>query len=119
VEAKIESPLVATIVVVWFVGTVIAMSMREYIGAQLGFIAMSGAISLVLVVIVAGRFLAASADSIAEITGIGASFMARGVHGSGVPRVHPGAAVGAMAGGQQREGRRPGLPPATFRVRFQ
>jgi Na+/H+ antiporter NhaD/arsenite permease-like protein len=37
------------VVVVWFLGTVVAMSMREYIGVQLGFIAMSGAVSLVLV----------------------------------------------------------------------
>ena len=48
VEAKIENPLFATIVVGWFLGTVIAMSMREYIGVQLGFIALTGALSLVL-----------------------------------------------------------------------
>jgi len=48
-EAKIENPLFATVVVVWFIGTVVAMSMREYIGVQLGFISMTGAISLVLV----------------------------------------------------------------------
>ena len=54
VEAKIENPLFATVVVVWFVGTVIAMSMREHIGVQLGFIAMSGAISLVLVLALLG-----------------------------------------------------------------
>lgn len=48
-EAKIENPLFATIVVVWFVGTVIAMSARELIGVQLGFIALTGALSLVLV----------------------------------------------------------------------
>jgi Na+/H+ antiporter NhaD/arsenite permease-like protein len=54
VEAKIENPLFATIVVVWFIGTVIAMSMREHIGVQLGFIAMTGAISLVLVLVLLG-----------------------------------------------------------------
>jgi Na+/H+ antiporter NhaD/arsenite permease-like protein len=54
VEAKIENPVFATIVLVWFVGTVIAMSMREHIGVQLGFIAMSGAISLVLVLALLG-----------------------------------------------------------------
>jgi len=54
VEAKIENPLFATIVVGWFVGTVIAMSMREYIGVQLGFIALTGAISLVLVLALLG-----------------------------------------------------------------
>jgi len=61
VEAKIENPLFATIVVVWFVGTVIAMSMREHIGVQLGFIALTGAISLVLVLALLGdRVKAAS-----------------------------------------------------------
>ena len=54
VEAKIENPLFATIVVGWFLGTVIAMSMREYIGVQLGFIALTGAISLVLVLALLG-----------------------------------------------------------------
>ncbi|MPZ45801.1 MAG: TRAP transporter large permease subunit [Betaproteobacteria bacterium] len=49
VEAKIPNPLFATIVVVWFVGTVIAMSMRELLGVQLGFIALTGAVTLVLV----------------------------------------------------------------------
>lgn len=54
IEAKIENPLFATIVVAWFVGTVIAMSMREHIGVQLGFIALSGALSLVLVLALLG-----------------------------------------------------------------
>ena len=54
VEAKIENPLFATIVVGWFLGTVVAMSMREYIGVQLGFIAMTGALSLVLVLALLG-----------------------------------------------------------------
>jgi Na+/H+ antiporter NhaD/arsenite permease-like protein len=54
VEAKIENPLFATIVVGWFLGTVIAMSMREYIGVQLGFIALTGALSLVLVLALLG-----------------------------------------------------------------
>ena len=49
IQAKIENPLFATVVVVWFLGTVVTMSMREHIGVQLGFIAMTGAISLVLV----------------------------------------------------------------------
>ena len=49
------------IVVAWFVGTVIAMSMREHIGVQLGFIALTGAISLVLVLALLGdRVKAAS-----------------------------------------------------------
>ena len=54
IEAKIPNPLFATIVVGWFIGTVIAMSMREYIGVQLGFIALTGAISLVLVLALLG-----------------------------------------------------------------
>ncbi len=49
IDAKIQNPLFATVVVAWFLATVIAMSMREYIGVKLGFIALTGAISLVLV----------------------------------------------------------------------
>lgn len=60
IEAKIENPLRATIVVVWFLGTVIAMSMRERIGVQLGFIALTGAISLVLVLALLGDRVKAS-----------------------------------------------------------
>ncbi len=48
IDAKIPNPLFATVVVAWFLGTVIAMSMREVIGVKLGFIALSGALSLVL-----------------------------------------------------------------------
>ena len=54
VEARIPNPLFATIVVGWFIATVIAMSMREHIGVQLGFIALTGAISLVLVLALLG-----------------------------------------------------------------
>ena len=60
IEARIESPLFATIVVAWFIGTVIAMSMREHIGVQLGFIALTGAISLVLVLALLGDRVKAS-----------------------------------------------------------
>jgi Na+/H+ antiporter NhaD/arsenite permease-like protein len=60
IEAKIENPLFATVVVVWFFGTVIAMSMREHIGVQLGFIALTGAISLVLVLALLGDRVKAS-----------------------------------------------------------
>ncbi|MFY9315815.1 MAG: SLC13 family permease [Burkholderiales bacterium] len=49
VDAKIPNPLFATVVVGWFLGTVVAMSMREFIGVKLGFIALTGALSLVLV----------------------------------------------------------------------
>ncbi len=48
IDAKIPNPLFATVVVVWFLGTVVAMSMREHIGVKLGFIALTGALSLVL-----------------------------------------------------------------------
>jgi Na+/H+ antiporter NhaD/arsenite permease-like protein len=49
IDAKIPNPLFATVVVGWFLATVIAMSLREYIGVKLGFIALTGALSLVLV----------------------------------------------------------------------
>jgi Na+/H+ antiporter NhaD/arsenite permease-like protein len=49
IDAKIPNPLFAGVVVAWFLGTVIAMSMRQYLGVKLGFIAMTGALSLVLV----------------------------------------------------------------------
>jgi Na+/H+ antiporter NhaD/arsenite permease-like protein len=49
VDARIQNPLFAAIVVLWFLGTVVAMSLREYIGVKLGFIALTGALSLVLV----------------------------------------------------------------------
>jgi Na+/H+ antiporter NhaD/arsenite permease-like protein len=49
VNARIPNLLFALVVVIWFLGTVIAMSMRELIGVKLGFIALTGALSLVLV----------------------------------------------------------------------
>ena len=52
---KIENPLFAAIVLVWFIGTVVAMSMREYLGVHLGFIALTGAFSLVLVLALLGE----------------------------------------------------------------
>jgi Na+/H+ antiporter NhaD/arsenite permease-like protein len=55
IDARIPNPLFATIVVVWFLGTVIAMSMREYLGVKLGFIALTGAVSLVLVLELLGE----------------------------------------------------------------
>lgn len=54
VDASIPNPLFATLVVLWFIGTVVAMSMREYIGVKLGFIALTGAVSLVLVLALLG-----------------------------------------------------------------
>jgi Na+/H+ antiporter NhaD/arsenite permease-like protein len=49
VQASIPNPAFAALVVFWFIGTVIAMSMREVLGVKLGLIAMTGAISLVVV----------------------------------------------------------------------
>jgi Na+/H+ antiporter NhaD/arsenite permease-like protein len=49
IDAKIPNPLFATVVVGWFLATVVAMSMREALGVKLGFIALTGALSLVLV----------------------------------------------------------------------
>ncbi|MGH7314685.1 MAG: SLC13 family permease [Candidatus Rokuibacteriota bacterium] len=60
IDARIPNPLFATIVVLWFIGTVIAMSMREYIGVKLGFIALTGAVSLVLVLELLGERVKAS-----------------------------------------------------------
>lgn len=59
IDAKIPNPLFATVVVAWFIGTVIAMSLREYLGVKLGFIALTGALSLVLVLhLLGGRIKA-------------------------------------------------------------
>jgi Na+/H+ antiporter NhaD/arsenite permease-like protein len=55
IDAKIANPLFATVVVGWFLGTVIAMSLREHIGVKLGFIALTGAVSLVLVLHLLGE----------------------------------------------------------------
>jgi Na+/H+ antiporter NhaD/arsenite permease-like protein len=49
-DAKIPDRLFATIVVVGFFATIIAMSLREHLGVQLGFIALTGAMLLILVV---------------------------------------------------------------------
>ncbi len=49
-DARIPDKLFATIVVVGFFGTIIAMAMREYLGFRLGFIALTGAMLLILVV---------------------------------------------------------------------
>ena len=60
-QASIPNPFFAAIVVVWFVGTVIAMSMREALGVKLGLIAITGAISLVVVLeLLKGRVKATS-----------------------------------------------------------
>ncbi|MGB5740862.1 MAG: SLC13 family permease [Sedimenticolaceae bacterium] len=49
-DARIPDKLFATIVVAGFFATIIAMSLREHLGVQLGFIALTGAMMLILVV---------------------------------------------------------------------
>ena len=49
-DARIPDKLFATIVLVGFFGTIIAMSMREFLGFRLGFIALTGAMVPILVV---------------------------------------------------------------------
>jgi Na+/H+ antiporter NhaD/arsenite permease-like protein len=48
IEAKIPDPLFAILTVGVFLATVVAMAFREFLGVKLGFIAMTGAVSLVL-----------------------------------------------------------------------
>jgi Na+/H+ antiporter NhaD/arsenite permease-like protein len=48
VEAHIPNPLFATIVVGWFILTIVGMSFRQQLDMKLGFIAMTGALTLVL-----------------------------------------------------------------------
>jgi Na+/H+ antiporter NhaD/arsenite permease-like protein len=54
IDAHIPDPLFATIAVGMFLLTVVAMSMREHLGVQLGLIAMTGAVLTVLVLEVLG-----------------------------------------------------------------
>ena len=56
-QASIPDKLFATIVVVGFFATIIAMSLREFLGFPLGFIALTGAIFLILVIEVLGHRL--------------------------------------------------------------
>ena len=50
IQASIPDKLFATIVVSGFFATIIAMALREHLGFQLGFIALTGAMVLILVV---------------------------------------------------------------------
>ena len=59
IESKIPDPLFAGITVGLFLLTVFAMAMRETLGVKLGFIAVSGAITLVLIVELLGERLKA------------------------------------------------------------
>jgi Na+/H+ antiporter NhaD/arsenite permease-like protein len=49
IETHIPNRLFAAVVVGWFLLTVLAMALRQVLGVKLGFIAMTGAVSLVLV----------------------------------------------------------------------
>ena len=59
IEARIPDPLFATIAVGMFLLTVVGMSLREVLNVKLGFIAMTGAILLVLIVELMGKRLKA------------------------------------------------------------
>ena len=57
VDPRIPDPLFATIVVVGFLLTILAMSFREFLGFKLGFIAMTGALGLIVVIETLGHRL--------------------------------------------------------------
>ncbi|MBI4608530.1 MAG: permease [Candidatus Rokubacteria bacterium] len=57
VDASIPDRAFAFLVVGGFVATIVAMAFREVLGVKLGFIAMSGALALVLILEVFGRWL--------------------------------------------------------------
>ena len=56
-SARIPDPLFAGIVLFMFAATIVAMALREALGVKLGFIALTGALSLVLVLEVMGERL--------------------------------------------------------------
>jgi Na+/H+ antiporter NhaD/arsenite permease-like protein len=55
IETHIPNKLFATVVVGWFLLTVLGMALREVFGVKLGFIAMTGAVTLVLLLEVLGK----------------------------------------------------------------
>ena len=55
IEAKIPDPLFATLVVGWFLLTVLGMAFREALQMKLGFIALTGAVTLVLLLELLGK----------------------------------------------------------------
>ena len=57
IDARIPDPLFATIVVVGFFATILGMSFREFLGLKLGFIALTGAMAIILVVEIMGHRL--------------------------------------------------------------
>ena len=56
-DTRIPDPKFAAITLFWFFATIIAMSLREYLGMKLGFIALTGAMLLVLHVEIMGHRL--------------------------------------------------------------
>jgi Na+/H+ antiporter NhaD/arsenite permease-like protein len=55
IETRIPNKLFAAVVVGWFLLTVLGMALRQVLGVKLGFIAMTGAITLVLVLELLGK----------------------------------------------------------------
>jgi Na+/H+ antiporter NhaD/arsenite permease-like protein len=55
IETRIPNKLFATVVVGWFLATVLAMAFRQVLDVKLGFIAMTGAITLVLTLELLGK----------------------------------------------------------------
>jgi Na+/H+ antiporter NhaD/arsenite permease-like protein len=55
IESRIPDPLFAAIVVAWFLFTVVGMAFRQALDVKLGFIALTGAITLVVVLELLGR----------------------------------------------------------------
>ncbi|MBI3575047.1 MAG: anion permease [Gammaproteobacteria bacterium] len=55
IEARIPDPLFATLVVGWFLLTVVGMAFREVLQMKLGFIALTGAVTLVLLLELLGK----------------------------------------------------------------
>lgn len=55
IETRIPDPLFATLVVGWFLLTVLAMAFREVLQMKLGFIALTGAVTLVLLLELLGK----------------------------------------------------------------
>jgi len=55
IETRIPNRLFATIVVGWFLLTVLGMALRQVLGVKLGFIALTGAVTLVMLLEVLGE----------------------------------------------------------------
>jgi len=67
IETRIPNKLFATIVVGWFLLTVLGMALRQLLGVKLGFIAMTGAVTLVLLLELLGdRVKAPSFEKVLE-----------------------------------------------------